>query len=120
MDEECMVCHEPTGKAGRGEDSLYTPNGIGPFCEQCWDDAWPVMVPEAPDPALLALARLGALVVRDYFRVEGFIRVRGHLLDSDAAYTGVTVKGDYYPTLAPGIAEAIGALLAPDAGEVQP
>jgi len=49
-----MVCHEPTGKAGRDEDSLYTPNGVGPFCEQCWDDAWPVMVPAAPDPARLA------------------------------------------------------------------
>ena len=60
MAEECMVCHEPTGKAGRGEDSLYTPNGVGPWCEQCFDDAWPIMV---PNPDLLALAKLGAWAV---------------------------------------------------------
>ena len=60
MVEECMVCHEPTGKAGRDEDSLYTPNGVGPWCEQCFDDAWPIMV---PNPDLLALAKLGAWAV---------------------------------------------------------
>ena len=66
------------------------------------------------DPALLALARFGALVVRDYFRVEGFIRVRGPLLDSDAAFSGVTTDGEHYPVFAPGIADAIAALLTPD------
>lgn len=34
--EYCDECGEPTGKAGIGEDSLYT-NAAGPFCEECWD-----------------------------------------------------------------------------------
>lgn len=35
--ERCCVCDEPTGKAGRDEDSLYRENGDGPYCETCWD-----------------------------------------------------------------------------------
>ena len=37
--ELCYACNQPTGRAGRGEDSLYleSPNGeIGPLCESCW------------------------------------------------------------------------------------
>ena len=35
--EYCDVCEEPTGRAGAGEDSLFLPNGDGPFCEECWN-----------------------------------------------------------------------------------
>lgn len=35
--ERCCKCDEPTGRAGRAEDSLYTEHG-GPYCEQCWED----------------------------------------------------------------------------------
>ncbi len=36
--EECCVCDEPAGHAGRGEDSLYCDHcGAGPFCEECFD-----------------------------------------------------------------------------------
>ena len=110
-----MVCHEPTGKAGRDEDSLYTPNGIGPFCEQCWDDAWPVMVPTAPDPALLALARFAALIVQRGETEE----ILWDLVLDDAFMAGLQ---DERSELFPSIADAIAALLAPDgtdgAGEV--
>ncbi|MFW6369094.1 MAG: hypothetical protein ACOC0J_00750 [Myxococcota bacterium] len=36
--ELCSVCDEPTGRAGAGEDSLYTEDGAGPFCESCWEE----------------------------------------------------------------------------------
>lgn len=35
--EYCVVCEEPTGRAGRDEDSLYDGNGHGPFCEHCFE-----------------------------------------------------------------------------------
>ena len=52
MDEEtCIICGDPTGRAGKGEDSLYaewtiTPPKLpsqqqgmeaGPFCPSCYD-----------------------------------------------------------------------------------
>ena len=33
--EHCCECDEPTGRAGRGEDSLYHDDN-GPFCSDCW------------------------------------------------------------------------------------
>lgn len=40
--EYCYKCNSPTGRAGRGEDSLYTDSGEGPHCKDCWDklDLW--------------------------------------------------------------------------------
>lgn len=35
--ESCIHCCEPTGRAGKGEDSIYF-GDIGPFCESCRDD----------------------------------------------------------------------------------
>lgn len=39
--EHCELCKAPTGKAGRGEDSLYaadgTPAEIGPLCSDCYE-----------------------------------------------------------------------------------
>ena len=38
--ESCCQCDENTGRADRGEDSLYTEEGdVGPYCATCWDDA---------------------------------------------------------------------------------
>jgi hypothetical protein len=34
--ERCCECDTPTGRAGKGEDSLYTDSGEGPFCEDCF------------------------------------------------------------------------------------
>ncbi len=35
--EYCCACDAPTGRAGQGEDSLYTDSGdLGPYCEDCW------------------------------------------------------------------------------------
>lgn len=34
--EYCCECGGETGKAGAGEDSLYTDGGEGPYCEECW------------------------------------------------------------------------------------
>ena len=36
--ERCCTCDEPTGRAGRMDDSLYcTTCGKGPFCQSCFD-----------------------------------------------------------------------------------
>ena len=39
--ERCSHCDEPTGKAGRGDDSRYStlPDGVehGPLCESCFE-----------------------------------------------------------------------------------
>ena len=34
--EYCCDCGRPTGRAGRGDDSLYADDGSGPYCEFCW------------------------------------------------------------------------------------
>ena len=36
--EICFLCDEPTGGAGRLDDSLYNEEGKGPFCPKCWLD----------------------------------------------------------------------------------
>jgi hypothetical protein len=36
--ELCCSCNARTGRAGKGEDSLYSVNGEGPFCEDCFND----------------------------------------------------------------------------------
>jgi len=35
--EYCSLCEDPTGRAGRGDDSLYDEDG-GPYCLECWED----------------------------------------------------------------------------------
>ena len=35
--ELCCKCDDPTGRAGRHEDSLYA-GDFGPYCEDCWGD----------------------------------------------------------------------------------
>ncbi len=35
--ETCCECDAPTGRAGKGEDSLYVDDN-GPYCEGCWED----------------------------------------------------------------------------------
>ena len=37
--ELCRWCDDPTGRAGRHDDSLYTEDGQGPFCEGCFEGA---------------------------------------------------------------------------------
>lgn len=34
--ERCTNCDEPTGRAGRADDSLYLDDDRGPFCMECW------------------------------------------------------------------------------------
>ena len=43
--EYCTVCSSRTGRAGRGEDSIYCDEceearglEVGPFCEECWEN----------------------------------------------------------------------------------
>ena len=36
--ERCCACDADTGRAGEGEDSLYT-DGDGPFCDDCYEEA---------------------------------------------------------------------------------
>jgi len=43
--EYCILCDEPTGNAGRDEDSLYIQTAaddeIGPLCQKCYDENLP-------------------------------------------------------------------------------
>lgn len=38
--EYCCECDQPTGQAGKAEDSLYDDDD-GPYCRECWDDKFP-------------------------------------------------------------------------------
>ena len=39
MVEICCECDEPTGRAGKDEDSFYSEDtGNGPYCEQCFNE----------------------------------------------------------------------------------
>ena len=46
--ELCIVCDEPTGRAGIHEDSLFTEEGIGPHCEFCFEFAGTDAPPHPP------------------------------------------------------------------------
>ena len=35
-EEHCTRCDGLTGKGGPGDGSLYTSDGEGPYCEECW------------------------------------------------------------------------------------
>ena len=35
--ERCFICDDPTGRAGKGEDSIYL-GDHGPLCEGCYDE----------------------------------------------------------------------------------
>lgn len=45
--ETCTRCGEPTGKAGKGEDSLYR-GDVGPFCDECFEKEPPVKESNVP------------------------------------------------------------------------
>lgn len=35
--EQCVLCGDPTGKAGPAEDSLFRDSdSVGPLCEECY------------------------------------------------------------------------------------
>lgn len=34
--EVCFICSAATGRAGKGDDSLYDDDDEGPYCEDCW------------------------------------------------------------------------------------
>lgn len=110
-----------------------------PFCEPDIPDGGVVRVlktlgplpPPSPDiippleaalhgDATRALALFGAYVVRDWFRrTSGFQAADGFQLDEGALGTGVVTRGATIGyRQAPGIADAVARLLAPD-GEVE-
>jgi len=33
--EHCFICDAKTGRAGKGEDSIYDADDLGPYCEDC-------------------------------------------------------------------------------------
>ena len=36
--EYCFICESPTGRAGRGDDSIYADDDSGPYCPECWEE----------------------------------------------------------------------------------
>ena len=49
--EFCRLCDEKTGRAGKGEDSLYF-DERGPYCEDCYNEIRACIV---PSPAVRAV-----------------------------------------------------------------
>lgn len=39
--ELCFVCGSETGRAGAGDDSIYSDDGRGPWCLDCYRVAFP-------------------------------------------------------------------------------
>jgi Lar family restriction alleviation protein len=79
--------------------------------------AWNRRAANAPaDPALLALAKLGAALVRGWFMGRSGFKSVGadsvSLVADESGVVALSLLTGY--TLAPGIADAIAALLAPD------
>lgn len=84
--------------------------------------AWNRRAPAATDPALLALARLGAMVL-DWSPLEcGFPTIPGGVIDEMAVRSGCALEdasdGGHECWTAPGVRLAIAALLAPDGADV--
>lgn len=46
--EHCFICDEETGKAGRGEDSIYDDDN-GPYCEECFAEHEDTLISEAAE-----------------------------------------------------------------------
>lgn len=46
--EYCMLCDEPTGRAGAGEDSIYVMD-YGPLCESCYGSLVPTIEQQAKE-----------------------------------------------------------------------
>lgn len=44
--ETCWICDENTGRAGKGDDSLYDVDDGGPYCPECWDKVTPELKEE--------------------------------------------------------------------------
>ena len=59
--ETCSVCGEMTGRAGRADDSIYTEDGVGPFCESCWASIQPDAAIKLQSELSAANARADAL-----------------------------------------------------------
>ena len=61
--EHCMLCDEPTGKAGKHDDSFYVE--VGPLCEACYDTVFSRLeAAEALAEALEAIAEYPALALK--------------------------------------------------------
>ena len=64
--EYCFKCNDPTGRAGRYDDSLYLGNE-GPYCRPCFDKANP---PEPQDAVELAQAIVGDTVLDEDMPID--------------------------------------------------
>jgi len=74
--EYCCNCSEPTGKAGAGDDSLYTDHD-GPFCEDCFPDKERPQRKE-PEQEPLALEEKFSLLLWDYQELKrAFEKITG-------------------------------------------
>lgn len=71
--ELCCECEEPTGRAGRSEDSLYA-DDLGPYCEGCWGDV--------PYAQAEELATLRAELAAERERREAAERERADAVDA--------------------------------------
>lgn len=76
--ERCLICDDPTGRAGRWDDSIYA-GDIGPWCESCWDAVLSVATEWA------GVATTTPLTPRDA-RVAAHLRALAAALDRSRAW----------------------------------
>jgi len=67
--EHCVKCDEATGRAGRGDDSLFDADGKGPYCDDCWD--------KTGEPMKKAIGGKVYVQVPETFACEGCAAERG-------------------------------------------
>jgi hypothetical protein len=53
--EECTICLRYTGRAGKGEDSLYDELDQGPYCEECFERQTNYLALRAKDAEIASL-----------------------------------------------------------------
>lgn len=72
--ERCCNCEQPTGRAGRADDSLYLAEiDAGPFCWECWSSIGDDL--ERGDQAQIEKLKADLARLREELRDEG-LRLR--------------------------------------------
>tara|TARA_R110000868_G_scaffold1498_4_gene11741 strand:- start:4402 stop:4689 length:288 start_codon:yes stop_codon:yes gene_type:complete len=74
--ELCKECDEPTGRAGKGEDSLYA-GDFGPYCESCWGDV-PEDLADIIEAQRRKMVSMNDIIVDLYESLESALSDRGY------------------------------------------
>ena len=128
--ERCFICDDPTGRAGKGEDSIYL-GDHGPLCEGCYDEIRDAILSESSvthleaDNARAAAPGDAPQGRTDTERLEFFMRERYVVHHAGTAYwlewsiAGVSkrIGTDYFTSYRAAIDAAINAQEGGEQGE---